>query len=156
MGYGHSTSSFLFRIHILSRNSCFEITSVRGFAFFFAYPSPPLLHMPQSNPLLLAVASDVQFIQTHNLTPDVSSYFGRSAQTLHFNSSLNVSSFIWHWVFIATGAWYFWSLRPQQNQKTRKIRFTISFIAALLQCIKIINSGAPARAKKSTMGKKIW
>ena len=28
-----------------------------------------LLYMPQSNPLLLTVGSDVQFIQTHNLTP---------------------------------------------------------------------------------------
>ena len=61
----YSTSSILFRC---SRNSCFEITSVVSH-FSSTTPPLPLLYMPQSNTLLLAVASDVQFIQTHNLTP---------------------------------------------------------------------------------------
>ena len=51
-----------------SHNSCFEITSVVS---QFSLPTPPLpfLYIPQSNPLLLAVASEAQFIQTRNLTP---------------------------------------------------------------------------------------
>ena len=61
----HSTSSILFRC---SRNSCFQITSVVSH-FSSTTPPLPLLYMPQSNTLLLTVASDVQFIQTHNLTP---------------------------------------------------------------------------------------
>ena len=130
----HSTSSILFRC---SRNSCFQITSVVS---HFSSPNPPLplLYMPQSNTLLLTVASDVQFIQTHAMQTLAVSSDVQPSRTLYFNSSLNVSSSVWHWVFIATGAGYCRSLPPQQKQKTRKMRFTISFIAALLQCMKII------------------
>ena len=57
----HSTSA-------ASCNSCFEITSV--VSHFSSHTRPlPFLYVPQSNLLLLAVASEAQFIQTHNLTP---------------------------------------------------------------------------------------
>jgi len=96
-----------------SRNSCFEITSVVS---HFSSPTPPLpfLYMPQSNPLLLAVASEAQFIQTRNNAMQTLAVCSdvRPSQTLYFNSSLNVSSSVWHWVFIATGAWYCRSLPP--------------------------------------------